>query len=82
MSKKKTEFEIIPVKELPIARKQRQTIYDDLLKSLEKQAKGYYEVKIGDKKSKTMYSALVKRLKERKDMKLHSRGEKLFIERL
>lgn len=80
MSKKKAEFDIIPVPELPKARKQRQTIYDNLLKSLEKQPKGIYEVKIGDKKTKTMYPALAKRLKDRKDMKLHIRGEKLFIE--
>ena len=84
MSKKKVElgFTIVKVDSLPIARKQRVTAYDDLLKELEKQPKGYYNVKMGDKKPKTIYSALVKRLQGKENLKLHSRAGEVFIEKV
>ena len=70
---------IIPTAELPKARREREPIYDNIIKSLEKREKGIFEIKIPDKKSKSVYSALRTRLNLNK-MKIKMRKNRVFIE--
>lgn len=83
MSKEKEkEYSIKSVSEIPKARKERKTIYDDLLEDLAKKPKGKYQIGITETSAKSMYGTLSKRLRERKDMRMYMRGDKIFIERL
>ncbi|MGB9856361.1 MAG: hypothetical protein ACPLKS_07475 [Caldisericum exile] len=67
---------------LPARKKQKATIYDEVINSVEKSGKGIYKVNISDRKTVTVYAMLSKRLKNRSDMKLYVRGETIYIEKL
>lgn len=79
--KKEATYELVLVKEIPKAKKARETIYDDMIKELAGKPSGSYEVKISGKKSKTIYSALAKRDLKGQELKLVMRGERIFIEK-
>jgi len=80
---KELRFEVEPVKTLPKSLKRaRQPIYDDLIKDIMKRGKGYYKVSIPDRKTKSVYVALSKRLKGNKSLKLHIRGSDIYLEKV
>jgi prophage antirepressor-like protein len=81
--KEKPKFEIVPIEELPKAKKLRETIYDEVVKEILKQPKGFYKISIEEKKSSSVYSALAKRITERKlPLKIHARSKEVYLEKL
>ena len=86
MSKKGKEVEVVkPYKiireELPPPMREKQGIYSDLVNEVLQMDKGTYRVEIEGKHFKTIYSALVKRIKD-KPLKIHVRRGKIYLERL
>jgi hypothetical protein len=72
-----------PVNKLPRkASSRRVLVYDQLLKALDKKPNGIYPIEITDKKPMTVYVALSKRLRDRKDLKLHFMDKTVYIEKL
>ena len=72
-----------PIDKLPRkASSRRVLIYDQLLKALDKKPIGIYPIEVSDKKPMTVYVALSKRLKDRKDLKLHFMDKTVYIEKL
>jgi hypothetical protein len=83
MSKRKEvekPYKIIP-EELPPPAREKQTIYTDLVNDILQMEKGTYRIEVEGKHPKTIYSALVKRIKD-KPLKLHVRKGKIYLERL
>jgi hypothetical protein len=83
MSKKKEmekPYRIIK-EELPPPAREKQTTYTDLVNEILQMEKGTYRVEIEGKHFKTIYSALVKRIKD-KPLKIHVRKGKIYLERL
>jgi hypothetical protein len=84
MSTKKREVEkpysIRRVESLPIMKKAREPIYDELVEDVLKMEKGYYEITFENKNPKTVYQALKKRIKD-KPLKIHLVKNKLYLER-
>jgi hypothetical protein len=83
MSKKKEvekPYRIIK-EELPPPAREKQTTYTDLINDILKMEKGTYRIEIEGKHFKTIYSALVKRIKD-KPLKIHVRKQKVYLERL
>jgi len=68
----------LPAKAFP----RRVLVYDQLLKALDKKPSGIYPIEITDRKPTTSYIALSKRLKGRKDLKIHFMDKTVFIEKL
>jgi hypothetical protein len=72
-----------PVKKLPPRKfPAKAKVYTDLLEKMNSKPKGFYPITIENKKPMTIYIALSKRLKGRKDLKLHMRGKTIYIEKL
>jgi hypothetical protein len=67
--------------ELPPPAREKQTTYTDLVNEILLMDKGTYRVEIEGKHYKTIYSALVKRIKD-KPLKIHVRKGKIYLERL
>jgi hypothetical protein len=83
MSKRKEvekPYKIIP-EELPPPAREKQTIYTDLVNDILQMEKGTYRIEVEGKHPKTIYSALVKRIKD-KPLKIHVRRGKIYLERL
>jgi hypothetical protein len=80
----KSEFKIKePVDKLPAkAFPRRVLVYDQLLKALDKKPNGIYPIEVTDKKPMTVYIALSKRLKGKKDLKIHFIDKTVYIEKL
>jgi hypothetical protein len=57
-------------------------VYSDLIEAIDSKPKGFYPIEVKDKKPMTVYVALSKRLKDRKDLKLHLRGKQVYLEKL
>jgi hypothetical protein len=57
-------------------------VYSDLIEAMGSKAKGFYPIDVEGKKFMTIYIALSKRLKGRKDLKLHLRGKQVFLEKI
>mgnify|MGYP001027438889 CR=1 FL=1 len=76
------EYRVERVMELPRVRKpqRRLTKYDRLLEDIVSRGRGVYKASMKDTKLSSMYSALSKRVKEKKNAKLHIRNKELYIE--
>ena len=77
------EFKIVPVEEIPKAKKKlRESLYDKILETIMSKPKGYYKIET-KKKMKSVYVALQKRITERKlPLKLRVRSNELYVEKL
>jgi hypothetical protein len=85
MSKKERKevekpYRIIP-EELPPLARMKQGIYDSLINDVLQMDKGTYRIEVEGKHFKTIYTGLVKRIKD-KPLKLHVRKGKVYLERL
>jgi len=76
------EYRVERVMELPRVRKpqRRLTKYDRLLEDIVSRGRGVYKASMQGAKLGSMYSALSKRVKGRKNIKLHIRNKELFVE--
>ena len=86
VSKKGKEVEVVKPyriikEELPPPLREKQTVYTDLVDEVLQMDKGTYRVEVEGKHPKTVYSALVKRIKD-KPLKIHVRKGKIYLERL
>jgi hypothetical protein len=72
-----------PVKKLP-ARKfgEKVKVYTDIIEAMESKSKGFYPIEVKDRKPMTVYIALAKKVKDRKDLKPHMRGKIVYMEKL
>jgi len=78
-----SKIEIEPVDQIPPpVRVKRKSVYDDIIeKALTSETK-YFKVKF-EGNAKTVYQALFKRIRKGKlPLKLHMRGEDLYLENL
>jgi|GEM_PF-5419057 hypothetical protein len=75
-----SEYEIKKVDKLPPSRARKVTVYDRLLEDTLKKGTGVYEIKIPNRKSSSVYSAISKRIKDRNDIKIHSRSGVIYLE--
>ena len=84
MSKREKEsFKILPIETLPKRHfPVRQLVYDNILKELESKSKGNYKIEIPNKKSQSVYLALTKRCKNRKNLKVHFISKTVYVEKL
>jgi hypothetical protein len=73
-------YKIIP-EALPPPLREKQTTYTDLVNEILQMEKGTYRIEVEGKHFKTVYSALVKRIKD-KPLKIHVRRGKIYLERL
>jgi hypothetical protein len=82
-SKRKEEkpYAIEKVETLPPSRKVKVTMYDDLINEILQRERGFYKVTVKDRHVKTVYSSLIKRIKD-KPLKIHIRKNEIFIEKL
>jgi hypothetical protein len=85
MSKKERKevekpYRIIP-EELPPLARMKQGIYDSLINDVLQMDRGTYRIEVEGKHFKTIYTGLVKRIKD-KPLKLHVRKQKVYLERL
>ena len=72
-----------PVKKLPQRKfPAKAKVYTDLIDAMEKKPKGFYPIEIEGKKFMTVYIGLSKRLKDKKDLKLHLRSKQVYLEKL
>ena len=72
-----------PLKKLPPRKfPAKAKVYSDLIEAIESKSKGFYPIEIANKKPMTVYVALAKRLKGRKDLKLHLRGKVVYLEKV
>ena len=72
-----------PLKKLPPRKfPAKAKVYSDLIEAIDSKPKGFYPIEIANKKPMTMYVALAKRLKGRKDLKLHLRGKVVYLEKV
>jgi hypothetical protein len=85
MSSKKREVEkpyvIEKVETLPPSKKARVTFYDEIINEILQKEQGFYKVTVKDRHVKTVYSSLIKRIKN-KPLKLHTRKNEIYLERL
>ena len=85
MSAKKREVEkpytIERVESLPPSKKARVTFYDDIINEILQRDKGFYKITVKDRHVKTVYSSLIKRIKD-KPLKIHIRKNEIFLEKL
>jgi hypothetical protein len=84
MSKKKEmekTYTIERVETLPPSKKARVTFYDDIVNEVLQRDKGFYKISVKDRHVKTVYSSLIKRIKN-KPLKLHIRKNEIFIEKI
>jgi hypothetical protein len=85
MSSKKREVEkpyvIEKVETLPPSKKARVTFYDDIVNEILQRDKGFYKITVKERHPKTVYSSLIKRIKN-KPLKLHIRKNEIFVEKL
>jgi hypothetical protein len=85
MSSKKREVEkpytIEKVETLPPSKRAKVTFYDDIVNEILQRDKGFYKITVKDRHVKTVYSSLIKRIKD-KPLKLHIRKNEIFIEKL
>jgi hypothetical protein len=84
MSKKKEmekTYSIEKVETLPPSKKARITFYDDIVNEILQRDKGFYKISVKDRHVKTVYSSLIKRVKN-KPLKLHIRKNEIFIEKI
>jgi hypothetical protein len=84
MSKKKEmekTYSIEKVETLPPSKKARVTFYDDIVNEVLQRDKGFYKISVKDRHVKTVYSSLIKRIKN-KPLKLHIRKNEIFIEKI
>ena len=84
MSKKKEIekfYSIEKVETLPPSKKARITFYDDIVNEVLQRDKGFYKISVKDRHVKTVYSSLIKRIKN-KPLKLHIRKNEIFIEKI
>jgi predicted transcriptional regulator len=82
MSKTKPTFKIKKLEKLPPKRfPEKAKEYDELIAEIRKKEAGIYEIEMEGKNPKTLYSAFAKRLKDDKELKLHSRKGKVILER-
>jgi hypothetical protein len=84
MSKKKEiekPYTIEKVEVLPPSKKAKVTFYDDIVNEILQRDKGFYKITVKDRHVKTVYSSLIKRIKD-KPLKLHIRKNEIFIEKL
>ena len=72
-----------PLKKLPPRKfPAKAKVYNDIIEAVESKPKGFYPIEVTNKKLMTVYVALSKRLKDRKDLKLHIRGKIIYLEKL
>ncbi|MCS7113923.1 MAG: hypothetical protein RMJ15_07060 [Nitrososphaerota archaeon] len=71
-----------PVEPPKIVKAKRVLEYDELIKSISNEPKGWYKINIPNRKPSTVYVALAKRLKGRTDLKLHFINKVVYIEKL
>jgi hypothetical protein len=76
----KKPYSIKKVETIPIIKKAREPIYDELVEEVLKMDRGFYEVSFENKNPKTVYQALKKRIRD-KPLKLHLVKNKLYLER-
>jgi hypothetical protein len=84
MSKKKEiekAYTIEKVETLPPSKRAKATFYDDIVNEILEKERGYYKITVKDRHPKTVYSSLVKRIKD-KPLKLHIRKNEIFLEKL
>ncbi|MEM0007257.1 MAG: hypothetical protein QXR89_03185 [Candidatus Bathyarchaeia archaeon] len=65
-----------------IVRPRRVAEYDELIKSIESEPKGWYKVTIPNRKPSTIFVALAKKLRGRRDLKLHFINKTVYIEKI
>ena len=75
---KKVEFSIIPEK-IPPSRKAKTSLYTDIVKGVLERGKGSYRIDVPDKKPKTLYQGLVKKIKGDKRLKISMRGNDVYL---
>jgi len=83
MSKKKEmekTYTIERVETLPPSKKARVTFYDDIVNEVLQRDKGFYKISVKDRHVKTVYSSLIKRVKN-KPLKLHIRKNEIYLEK-
>ena len=84
MSKKREiekPYTIEKVEVLPPSKKAKVTFYDDIVNEILQRDKGFYKITVKDRHVKTVYSSLIKRIKD-KPLKLHIRKNEIFLEKL
>jgi hypothetical protein len=84
MSKKKEiekPYTIEKVEVLPPSKKARITFYDDIINEILQRDRGFYKITVKNRHPKTVYSSLIKRIKD-KPLKIHIRKNEIFIEKL
>jgi hypothetical protein len=84
MSKKKEiekPYTIERVETLPPSKKVKVTFYDDIVNEILQRDKGFYKITVKDRHVKTVYSSLIKRIKD-KPLKIHIRKNEIFLEKL
>jgi hypothetical protein len=84
MSKKKEiekPYTIERVETLPPSKKAKVTFYDDIVNEILQRDKGFYKIAVKDRHVKTVYSSLIKRIKD-KPLKIHIRKNEIFLEKL
>lgn len=75
-------FKVEKVNELPGGKRVKSKLYDDIIADVSSKQAGIYCVTVENKKTSTLYQQLGKRLKDNKTLKLHKRGENIYIEKL
>jgi copper chaperone CopZ len=84
MSKKKEIEKIYTIEKvevLPPSKKARITFYDDIINEILQRDRGFYKIIVKERHPKTVYSSLIKRIKD-KPLKLHIRKNEIFLEKL
>jgi hypothetical protein len=84
MSKKREiekPYTIEKVEVLPPSKKAKVTFYDDIVNEILQRDRGFYKITVKDRHVKTVYSSLIKRIKD-KPLKIHIRKNEIFIEKL
>ncbi|MEM3688207.1 MAG: hypothetical protein QXW80_06855 [Candidatus Micrarchaeia archaeon] len=65
-----------------IVRPKKVMEYEELIKAIEGEPKGWYKVTIPNRKPSTIFVALAKKLKGREDLKLHFINKTVYIEKV
>jgi hypothetical protein len=87
VSKREAKYSIERMELPKTTRRERDPIYDNIIRDMLSKDKGNYRISIASKKPATLFAALSKRVKDHRDkLKLRTRGSKdkmqVFIERL
>lgn len=73
------DYDIEKVDVLPNRIRQTSGVYESLIEDISKRVDGVYILKVGKNKPQTVYQQVYKRIRGRKDLKLHHIANKVYI---